>query len=381
MAQDLTDPVALAAALIRCRSVTPAEGGAIVLLHDLLAAHGFRCTRVDRGGIANLHARWGTGSPVIAFNGHTDVVPAGDPAAWSADPFGGEERGGLLWGRGATDMKTGVAAFVAAALRVVRERPPGSVVVTVTGDEEADAVDGTAAILDWMRANGEGADACLVGEPTSVAALGDVMKIGRRGSLTGTLTLTGRQGHTAYPERALNPLPALARICARLAAEELDTGTAHFQPSTLALATIDTGNPASNVIPARARAVFNIRFNDLHSSASLRAWIGEVLAAETAGSGLVAELEVKVSGEAFLTPPGGFADLVAGAVERVTGRRPAMTTGGGTSDARFMRALCPVVEFGLVGDTMHQTDERTKVADIRKLSEVYEAILRDFLKP
>ncbi|MEM7240276.1 MAG: succinyl-diaminopimelate desuccinylase, partial [Pseudomonadota bacterium] len=261
------DAVTLTADLIRCPSVTPAEGGAISLLEDTLSKAGFSCTRISRGGIENLYARWGTAGPVIGFGGHTDVVPTGEHAAWSADPFGGEIRDGVLWGRGATDMKSGVAAFVAAACRIVAEAPPeGSIALLITGDEEGDARDGTVAILDWMAEIGETLDACIVGEPTSVARLGDVIKIGRRGSMTGTLTVRGKQGHTAYPDRAINPLPVLSRICSRLAASPLDEGSEHFQGSTLALTTIDVGNTVSNVIPVQGCATFNIRFNDHHTS-------------------------------------------------------------------------------------------------------------------
>ncbi len=379
MRYDPTDPVALTAALIRCPSVTPEEGGAIGLLESIFTAHGFTCTRIERGGISNLFAKRGQGGPVVAFNGHTDVVPVGDPDAWSADPFGAEIRDGVMYGRGAVDMKSGVAAWVSAALRVAGKGHPGTIVITVTGDEEGEATNGTRAILDWMTENGESADVCIVGEPTSLQTLGDTIKIGRRGSMTGYLTITGKQGHTAYPERALNPLPALSRICARLAGEELDQGTEHFQPSTLALATIDTGNQANNVIPASARAVFNVRFNDLHTSDSLRGWAEEVISQETEGTGLVANLEVKISGEAFLTPPGPLSEAVCNAVESATGRRPAMTTGGGTSDARFVKSLCPVVELGLVGSTMHQTDERVPIEEIRSLSRIYESLLMRLL--
>jgi succinyl-diaminopimelate desuccinylase len=375
----IPDPVELTARLIRCPSVTPAEGGAITLLESTLSEAGFLCTRISRGGVDNLFARWGAAGPVFAFNGHTDVVPAGDPALWTHPPFSGEEEDGILWGRGAVDMKSGVAAFVAAAVRLVRETPPeGSVSILVTGDEEGDARDGTAAILDWMRENGERADLCLVGEPTSVARLGDVIKIGRRGSMTGMLRVRGRQGHTAYPERAVNPLPVLSRICVRLAEAELDDGSAHFQPSTLALTSIDVDNPASNVIPAEGRAVFNIRFNDRHSSGSIRQWAGRIVEDTLGDSGCDAELEWKVSGESFLTEPGPLTDIAVAAITERQLARPALTTGGGTSDARFIKDLCPVFELGLVGDTMHQTDERVPVEDIRRLSEIYLDILRRF---
>ena len=373
------DPVELTAELIRCPSVTPAEGGAITLVERVLGEAGFRCVRISRGGVENLFARWGAADPVFAFNGHTDVVPAGDEALWTHPPFGAEEEDGILWGRGAVDMKSGVAAFVAAAIRLVDETPPaGSVSIMVTGDEEGSSVDGTPAILDWMREHGERADICLVGEPTSVAALGDTIKIGRRGSMTGMLRVRGRQGHTAYPDRAVNPLPVLAAICTRLANTPLDLGSTHFQPSTLALTSIDTGNPVSNVIPSEGRAVFNVRFNDLHSSDSIKVWAEQIVEAGLDGTGCAADLDWKVSGESFITQPGPLTDIAVDAITDRQLERPALTTGGGTSDARFVKDLCPVFELGLVGDTMHQTDERVPVDDIRRLSDIYLDIMRRF---
>ena len=374
----IIDPITLTADLIRCPSVTPDEAGAIALLEGLLEPLGFACTRISRGGVENLYARWGTAQPVFAFAGHTDVVPVGDAAAWSFDPFGAEIVDGVLWGRGATDMKSGVAAFVAAAAEFIAENPVGSIALIITGDEEGDATDGTVAILDWMAENGETADFCLVGEPTSVAELGDTAKIGRRGSMNGVLTVRGQQGHSAYPERAANPLPALAQICAALAGRALDEGSEHFQPSTLALTSIDVGNPAGNVIPAAGRAAFNIRFNDLHSSAGLRAWAEEIAAQEVARTKLTAEIHWKVSGESFVTQPGPRVETVADAITAATNHRPELTTGGGTSDARFIKDLCPVMEFGLVGDTMHQVDERVPVDSIRALSRIYLDVLRRF---
>jgi len=378
----MIDPVALSADLIRCPSVTPEEGGAITLLENLLQPLGFACHRISRDVVENLYARWGTAQPVFAFAGHTDVVPVGDRAAWARDPFAAEIVDGVLWGRGAVDMKSGVAAFVAAATEFIATDPKGSIALIITGDEEGYATDGTTAILDWMRAAGETADFCLVGEPTSVSDLGDVAKIGRRGSMSGVLTVRGRQGHSAYPERAANPLPALARICATLAETPLDAGSAHFQPSTLALISIDTGNPAGNVIPAAGRAAFNIRFNDLHDSARLKARVQGVVDDTIAGAGvstgLSAELAWKVSGESFLTEPGPRVQAVADAIAAATNRRPALTTGGGTSDARFIKDLCPVMEFGLVGDTMHAVDERVPVAQIRTLSRIYLDVLTRF---
>lgn len=375
------DPVDLTARLIRCPSVTPEEGGALRLLEAELTAAGFACTRVDRNGIANLFARWGArgANRVFGFNGHTDVVPVGDPADWSHDPFGGEIVDGVLWGRGATDMKSGVAAFVAAAVDFVRETPPdGAIVITVTGDEEGAGVDGTAAILDWMAANGERMDVCLVGEPTCPERLGDMIKIGRRGSMTCRMVAHGVQGHSAYPHRARNPLTALVRLLDRLAGHELDAGTAHFDPSTLAITTVDTGNPANNVIPAKARATVNIRFNDAHTSASLSDWLRAEAARVADETGVLFDLDISVSGESFLTPPGAFVDLVAGAVKAETGLAPELSTTGGTSDARFVKDHCPVVEFGLVGKTMHKVDEHIEVPQIEGLKAIYARILRDY---
>ncbi len=375
------DPVALTTDLIRCPSVTPFEAGALTLLTAVLQRGGFVCTRVDRGGVANLFARWGTrgANKSFGFNGHTDVVPVGDAAAWSVDPFGAEIRDGMLYGRGATDMKSGVAAFVAAAVDFVTTTPPdGAVVLTITGDEEGDAVDGTVALLDWMAATGERMDVCVVGEPTCPDVLGDMIKIGRRGSLTSYFTARGVQGHSAYPQRARNPLTALVRLLDRLAEHELDKGTAHFDASTLAIVTIDTGNAATNVIPAGARATLNIRFNDAHSGASLTAWLQAEADRVAEETGVQMAVRVTVSGESFVTPPGELSALVARAVEAETGVVPVMSTTGGTSDARFVKDHCPVVEFGLVGRTMHAVDERVAVADIHALKAIYGRMLRDY---
>ena len=374
---DPLDPVDLSIRLIRCASVTPTDGGAIPALAEALAARGFECHRADRGGIANLFARRGPkGAPrTFGFNGHTDVVPPGE--GWSVDPFGGEVREGWLWGRGAADMKTGVAAFAAAAAAV--EPPEGcAVALAVTGDEEGDSRDGTPALLDWMAERGEAFTVCLVGEPTCPETFGDTIKIGRRGAVTFVLEARGVQGHSAYPERARNPVPAMARLIDRLSSRPLDEGTEHFGPSTLVPVTFDTGNPASNVIPGACRAVVNVRFNDAHSSASLRAAV-EADAAEVAEAfGVGISVSAKVSGESFLTPPGPLSDLVAEAVEAETGLRPALSTTGGTSDARFVKDHCPVVEFGLVGQTMHQVDERVEVEQVRALARVYERAVRAY---
>ncbi|MEO0371750.1 MAG: succinyl-diaminopimelate desuccinylase [Pseudomonadota bacterium] len=376
------DPARLTADLVRCPSVTPEEGGALVLLEGLLSDAGFACTRVDRGDVCNLFARWGNKNAArrFGFNGHTDVVPLGDETAWSVAPFGAEEHDGMIWGRGATDMKSGVAAFAAAAVDFVRESPPqdGSLVLAITGDEEGDAVDGTVALLDWMNANGEVIDACLVGEPTCPTTMGEMMKIGRRGSLSAWVTVTGVQGHSAYPHRAKNPLPAMARLVDRLSSHVLDEGTEHFDASTLAVVSVETGNDTTNVIPATCRATVNIRFNDAHTGAGLSAWLQSHLDQIKEEFGLEAQMRVKISGESFLTPPGPLSDLVARAVEAETGVVPGLSTSGGTSDARFVKAHCPVVEFGLVGQTMHQVDERVEIAQIHTLKSIYGRILRDY---
>ncbi|SEO06606.1 succinyldiaminopimelate desuccinylase [Salinihabitans flavidus] len=376
-----TDPADLTARLIRCPSVTPEEGGALTLLEAELSSAGFTCTRADRGGVANLLARWGDkGHPrTFGFNGHTDVVPVGDAAAWTVDPFGAEIRGGLMYGRGATDMKSGVAAFTAAAIDFVRDTPPdGAVILTITGDEEGDAIDGTSALLDHMARTGEAMTACLVGEPTCPDEMGEMIKIGRRGSLSAWFTFTGVQGHSAYPHRAKNPLPAMARLMDRLSSHTLDEGTDHFDASTLAVVTMDTGNPATNVIPAECRATVNIRFNDSHSGQGLTDWMRGMADTVTQETGIDIGMTVKISGESFLTPPGPLSDLVAAAVRAETGRDPVLSTSGGTSDARFIKDHCPVVEFGLVGKTMHQVDECVPVAQIHQLKAIYARILRDY---
>ena len=380
-AHSAVDPVQLTADLIRCASVTPVEGGALVLLARLLAGAGFDCTRVDRGGVANLYARWGKkgANKAFGFNGHTDVVPVGDVSAWTQDPFGAAVVDGWMYGRGATDMKSGVAAFAAAAVDFVRQTPPdGAVILAITGDEEGDAVDGTVALLDWMAGQGERMTHCLVGEPTCPNEMGEMMKIGRRGSMTAYITAVGVQGHSAYPHRAKNPMSALVALLARLEEKPLDEGTAHFDASTLAITTIDCGNPATNVIPAKGTATVNIRFNDSHSGASLSEWLRRHAAAVQAETGVQISLRITISGESFLTPPGDFSALVARAVQAETGRVPDYSTSGGTSDARFVKDHCPVVEFGLVGKTMHQVDERVEVAQIHALKAIYARVLRDY---
>ncbi|MCA0929365.1 succinyl-diaminopimelate desuccinylase [Ruegeria profundi] len=377
----MTDPVQLTADLIRCPSVTPEEGGALVLLENILGVAGFECTRVNRGGISNLFARWGEKGHArsFGFNGHTDVVPVGDDAAWTMPPFGAKIRDGVMFGRGTTDMKSGVAAFVAAAVDFVRDTPPdGAVILTITGDEEGDAIDGTTALLDYMDSTNERMSVCLVGEPTCPNTMGEMMKIGRRGSMTAWFTVTGVQGHSAYPHRAKNPLPAMAQLMHQLASHRLDQGSDHFDASTLAVVTIDTGNTATNVIPAQCRGAVNIRFNDLHSGASLSEWLQTEAAAVAKAHDVEIDVKIKISGESFLTPPGPLSDLVAQAVEAETGTRPELSTTGGTSDARFVKNHCPVVEFGLVGRTMHQVDECVEVAQIEQLKAIYTRILRDY---
>ncbi|MEX5579509.1 succinyl-diaminopimelate desuccinylase [Pseudophaeobacter sp. A-200-2] len=376
-----TDPARLTADLIRCPSVTPEEGGALELLEQILSAAGFDCARTDRGGISNLFARWGAKghARTFGFNGHTDVVPVGDEAAWTVDPFGAEEKDGILYGRGATDMKSGVAAFAAAAIDFVQTTPPdGAVILTITGDEEGDALDGTTALLDYMQEQGEAMSVCLVGEPTCPNTMGEMIKIGRRGSLSAWFTVTGKQGHSAYPHRANNPLNAMARLMDRLASHELDQGTEHFDASTLAVVTIDTGNPATNVIPAQSRATVNIRFNDAHSGASLTEWLRAEADKVEAEFGTTIDMQVKISGESFITPPGALSDLVSTAVAEETGVTPELSTTGGTSDARFVKSHCPVVEFGLVGKTMHQVDENVEIAQIHQLKAIYSRILKDY---
>ena len=375
------DPVDLTAKLVRCASVTPANDGALEVLEEVLEAAGFDCTRVDRGGICNLFARWGKkgNGRSFGFNGHTDVVPIGDEADWSMPPFGAEVKDGVMYGRGTTDMKSGVAAFVAAAVDFVKDTPPdGSIVLAITGDEEGDALDGTTALLDYMAEAGERMDVCLVGEPTCPERMGDMIKIGRRGSMNAHFTVTGTQGHAAYPHRANNPLPAMMRLMDGLASHELDQGSDHFDPSTLAVVTVDTGNKATNVIPAQCRGAVNIRFNDHHSGASLSDWLRGEADKIAEAFGVKVDVQITISGESFITPPGALSDLVAGAVEAETGVKPELSTTGGTSDARFVKAHCPVVEFGLVGQSMHQVDEHVRVEHIEQLKSIYSRVLRDY---
>ncbi len=379
------DPAALAAELIRRPSVTPKDEGAIAIVASHLEDLGFTCHRLVFGdggdAIVNLYARHGEGRPNLCFAGHTDVVPPGAPEAWSLDPFGAGLRDGALWGRGAVDMKGAIAAFIAAAQHWLAGREPGSdgsISLLITGDEEAAGVNGTKKVLEWLAARGERLDACLVGEPTSASVLGDMIKIGRRGSLTGRLTAHGVQGHTAYPQLADNAAHRLVAMLHALTSAELDRGTEHFQPSTFQVSTIDIGNPAANVIPAEARAVFNIRFNDRWNGESLKNWLEERL--DTADGGGRHSLEVSISGESFLASPGIVSAPLAEAIRRVTGRTPEFSTTGGTSDARFIHPYCPVAEFGLVGQTMHQVDERVELADLAALTEIYRTFLELFFQ-
>ncbi len=375
------DAARLTSDLIKCPSVTPEEGGALVLLEGVLSKAGFDCARVDRGGISNLFARWGDKGHArsFGFNGHTDVVPVGDETAWTKPPFGAVEEDGIMYGRGATDMKSGVAAFAAAAVDFVTETPPdGAIILAITGDEEADALDGTTALLDYMDVEKEQMSVCLVGEPTCPNEMGEMMKIGRRGSLTAWFTFKGVQGHSAYPHRAKNPLPAMAQLMHQLASHELDKGTEHFDASTLAVVTMDTGNPATNVIPAECKSTVNIRFNDAHTGAKLTDWMQTLLDEVAAETGVEIEMIVKISGESFITPPGALSDLVAKSVAAETGMTPELSTSGGTSDARFMQHHCPVVEFGLVGKTMHKVDECVPVEQIHQLKAIYARILKDY---
>ena len=375
----LAHPLDLARALIRCPSVTPADAGALDVLQEALESLGFRCTRLpfEEDGAArvdNLYARIGAAEPNLCYAGHTDVVPVGDPAGWTVDPFAAEVVDGVLYGRGASDMKAGIAAFVAACARFLAERGPdfgGSLSLLITGDEEGVGVNGTRKVLGWLEERGERLTDCLVGEPTNPTRLGDMIKIGRRGSLVGYLTVRGTQGHTAYPQLADNPIDRLLAMLGAITAAPLDQGTGHFQPSSVVVSTIDVGNPATNVIPATARAAFNIRFNDLHTQASLGKWLRERF--DAVGGDY--ELRTQDNGEAFLCPPGRLAAIVADAAERVTGHRPEMSTSGGTSDARYIHRACACAEFGLVGATMHKADERQAVADIEALAEIYKGVL------
>jgi succinyl-diaminopimelate desuccinylase len=379
----MTDALSIARDLIRCRSVTPADAGAIEVLERVLQRAGFEIHRLSFAEpntveIDNLYARIGTGRPHIVFAGHTDVVPPGDEAAWSHDAFAAEVEDGVLHGRGAVDMKGGIACSVAAALDYLAAnggQPKGSISFLITGDEEDIAVNGTVKLLQWAAERGETFDHCVVGEPSNVEEIGDCIKIGRRGSLSGTLFVDGVQGHVAYPHRASNPVPDIAALIVALSNELLDQGNAQFQPSNLEFTSVDVGNTASNVIPAQARAKFNIRFNDHHSQESLRALIEQRVVAACGNRVRARIVWEPCNADAFVTKPGAFTDLVVAAIEQVTGRKPDLNTGGGTSDARFISRYCPVIEFGLVGQTMHKVDEHTPVVDLEKLTKIYRGVL------
>ena len=378
----MIDPVALTQDLIRCPSVTPEEGGALDLLQGVLEGLGFTCHRLrfsDAGtpDVDNLYARLGETAPNLCFAGHTDVVPPGPVARWSSDPFSGEIRDGEVQGRGAADMKGAIACWVAAVARQLDKGPVGgSISLLITGDEEGPAINGTAKMLQWLTEQDETLDACITGEPTNPEVLGEMIKIGRRGSLNGVLTVEGVQGHVAYPHLADNAAHRLVAMLDALVAAPLDEGSEHFQPSVLQVTGIESGMEATNIIPGSARAAFNARFNDLHTSETLTAMLRKRL--DKTAAGAVYGLEISVSGESFYTPPGPLSDLVGDAVEKVLGSRPELSTTGGTSDSRFIKDHCPVLDFGLVGQTMHKIDERVAVADIENLTAIYEAVIEGY---
>jgi succinyl-diaminopimelate desuccinylase len=376
------DPISLAQALVRCPSVTPSDAGALGVLEAALTPLGFRCERLtfaaeDSPPVENLYARLGRGSPHFCFAGHTDVVPPGDAKAWRHDPFAATIEDGMLYGRGVADMKGAIAAFAGAVARHLEKHGgvKGSISLLITGDEEGPAVNGTIKILRWLKEKGESLDHCLVGEPTSAVRAGDVVKIGRRGSMNLRLTVKGIQGHAAYPGLALNPIPIMAETIRRLSAWRLDEGSAHFQPSTLAFTTVDAGNPAVNVTPAEISAGFNIRFNDLHTPDSLTRKIEEIAASVQRELGGEFVLTRSVSGVSFLTQPGAYTELLSAAIARVTGAPPEFSTTGGTSDARFIKDHCPVAELGLPGRSMHKTNECASLEDVAMLTRIYESVL------
>jgi len=386
MPQDLPSPLAIAADLIRCPSVTPDEGGALDLLERLLAPAGFACHRLpftSRGmpTIDNLFARTGGGLPHLCFAGHTDVVPPGEPTLWSHPPFGGEVADGYLFGRGAVDMKGSIACFVVAALGFISDPArlgQGSISLLITGDEEGSAVDGTVKVLEWMAAHGHTPTASLVGEPSNPVALGDAIKIGRRGSLRGRLLVRGKQGHVAHPHLANNPMRGLVRVASALYALRLDDGTAVFSPSNLEIVAIETGNPTYNVIPVASELRLNVRFNDRHTAASLQALIRREAEAALAGSGLTLEAMFESNADVFVTKPGPLVETMVAAIHAETGRAPELSTSGGTSDARFIKDYCPVIEFGLVNKTIHAIDERVPISDLERLTLIYRAFLERF---
>ena len=378
------DPVEFTADLIRCPSVTPSEGGALDLLQRTLEGMGFTCHRlpfsdVDTPDVDNLYARYGTAAPNFCFAGHTDVVPTGPVNDWSVNPFHAEIRDDMIIGRGAADMKGAIAAFASAAQRFIGSGAlNGSISFLITGDEEGPAINGTRKMLDWLEENDEKLDICLVGEPSNPMELGEMVKIGRRGSMNMILTVKGTQGHVAYPHLADNAAHRLVAMLDALTAEPLDDGNEHFQASSLQITSIDIGNPTENVIPGEAEARFNIRFNDMHTSESLAVWIRDKL--DGAADGTVYDLKIRVSGESFVFQPGELSDLISDACEKIVGRRPELSTTGGTSDARFIKNHCTVAEFGLISQTMHKVDERTRIEDIRNLSEIYWAMLEAYFR-
>jgi succinyl-diaminopimelate desuccinylase len=378
------DPIELSRDLIRCPSVTPADGGALGVLEKTLSGLGFTCHRLPFSAegtpdVDNLYARYGTGAPNFCFAGHTDVVPVGDEGGWAIPPFEARIEDGRLYGRGASDMKTAVAAFAVAAQRFLAERGDsftGSISFLITGDEEGPAINGTKKVLEWLTEQGEKLDACIVGEPTNPNELGDMIKIGRRGSLVVDLSVRGVQGHSAYPHLADNPVTKLVKMLHALDNTPLDNGNDHFQATTLAITTIDVGNPATNVTPAHAFARFNVRFNDEHTSESIIKWVKKHCDAVSTDY----DIKVHITGESFLTPPGPLSDILSQAVEKLTGRTPELSTTGGTSDARFIKDYCPVAEFGMSGQTMHKTDENVPLADIKALTDIYQTVLEEYFK-
>ena len=378
------DPIELSRDLIRCPSVTPADGGALGVLEKTLSGLGFTCHRLPFSAegtpdVDNLYARYGTGAPNFCFAGHTDVVPVGDEGGWAIPPFEARIEDGRLYGRGASDMKTAVAAFAVAAQRFLAERGDsftGSISFLITGDEEGPAINGTKKVLEWLTEQGEKLDACIVGEPTNPNELGDMIKIGRRGSLVVDLSVRGVQGHSAYPHLADNPVTKLVKMLHALDNTPLDNGNDHFQATTLAITTIDVGNPATNVTPAHAFARFNVRFNDEHTSESIIKWVKKHCDAVSTDY----DIKVHITGESFLTPPGPLSDILSQAVEKSTGRTPELSTTGGTSDARFIKDYCPVAEFGMSGQTMHKTDENVPLADIKALTDIYQTVLEEYFK-
>lgn len=384
---DTKDPVSLTQALVRCPSVTPDEGGALTLLQNILEAAGFEVHRMtmsepDTPDVENLYARYGRQGPNLCFAGHTDVVPPGDADAWRHDPFAAVIEDGVMYGRGTVDMKGGIACFIAAALRHIETHGArGSISLLITGDEEGPSINGTTKVLDWLHDRDERIDACVVGEPTNPSAIGEMIKIGRRGSLTCVLTVNGRQGHAAYPQQADNPIPKLARLIDRLSTVHIDPeASTSFEPTNLEVTIVSVPNTASNVIPSRAKAIFNIRYNDNWDRARMVAWVRETTTRHADEIGADISLNFAGTGDVFLTKPGPLVDAMRSAISEVTGLTPELSTGGGTSDARFIQAHCPVIEFGLVNQTIHQVDERTPIADLERLTAVYETFIAEYFE-